>query len=371
MAGYLQVIGLKKAYGRGAHLAVDGVDLDIPKGKISTLLGPSGCGKTTTLRCIAGLEQPTAGDILIDGECVSSVRRSVFVPPEKRGIGMVFQSYAVWPHLSVAENVAYPLKARRVPKTEMDRRVNEVLDLVGLGGTGKRNPNELSGGQQQRVALARAIVFNPRLLLFDEPLSNLDAKLRERMRLEIRKLQSDVNITSLYVTHDQAEALIISDVVVVMDQGKIQQIGDPRSVYTRPANEFVAGFIGAANLLIGQVIGSRNHAPGFTVAVELAAGETKLIECATPLPSESTSVVVVIRPEDFILHHQPLSRTDNVLTGRVENVVYVGNAIDCLIRTGDLHVRVQTHPYENLRPGENIYLELPPERCRCVPHRLD
>jgi iron(III) transport system ATP-binding protein len=302
---------------------------------------------------------------------VSSVKERVFVPPERRGIGMVFQSYAVWPHLNVAENVAYPLKARKVPKAEMDRRVNEVLDLVGLAGTGKRNPSELSGGQQQRVALARAIVFNPRLLLFDEPLSNLDAKLRERMRLEIRRLQSEVNITSLYVTHDQAEALIISDVVVVMDQGKIQQIGDPRSVYMKPANEFVAGFIGAANLLIGRVIGPSDPPPGFTVAVELAAGETSSIVCATPSPPESKSVVVVIRPEDFILHHQPLPQTHNVLAGKIVNVVYMGNSIDCLVRTGDLHIRIQANPYEDLRPGESIYLELPPERCRCVPHRLD
>ncbi len=237
--------GITKRF--GPVVAVDRVSLDIPAGKLVTLLGPSGCGKTTTLRIIAGLEQPSAGRVLIGGEDVTPL------PAANRNTTMVFQSYALFPHLSVFENVAYGLRVSRRPDEEIRRRVEEVLALVGLPGLGGRSPAALSGGQQQRVALARALIMQPRVLLFDEPLSNLDAKLRKRVRADIRILQQDLGITSVYVTHDQAEALAISDIVVVMNQGRIEQIGIPTDLYRRPASRFVADFIGEANLLPASV----------------------------------------------------------------------------------------------------------------------
>ena len=223
--------GLEKSF--DGELAVDGVTFGVERGKILTLLGPSGCGKTTTLRCIAGLEAPTAGTVRIDGDVVTSVTRRRSVPAERRNIGMVFQSYAVWPHMTVSQNLGLPLEVRGIPLAERRKRIGEAPELVGLAGLENRYANRLSGGQQQRVALARALIYNPRLLLFDEPLSNLDAKLRERMRLEIRKLQREVGISSVYVTHDQAEAMIISDRIIVMNHGRIEQEGDARTLYTR------------------------------------------------------------------------------------------------------------------------------------------
>jgi iron(III) transport system ATP-binding protein len=234
---FLSVENLSKTYPGGVAPAVDGVDFGVARGKILTLLGPSGCGKTTTLRCIAGLEAPSAGTISIDGEAVTAVERGLMLPPEARNIGMVFQSYAVWPHMTVAQNLALPLEVRHVRREAIRRQVDETLELVGLAGLGERYANRLSGGQQQRVALGRALIYNPRLLLFDEPLSNLDAKLRERMRHEIRRLQQEVGITSVYVTHDQAEAMIISDEIIVMNHGRIEQRGDARALYASFATD--------------------------------------------------------------------------------------------------------------------------------------
>lgn len=232
-------------------VAVNHIRLEVKEGEILTLLGPSGCGKTTTLRCIAGLERPEEGDIVIDGKPMFS---EGFVQPSKRGIGMVFQNYAVWPHMKVFDNIVYGLRIQRIPRQSVQERGGQVLELVGLTGLGERYPNQLSGGQQQRVALARALVRNPKVLLLDEPLSNLDAKLREKMRFEIKSLVRRMGLTSVYVTHDQAEAMVISDRIVVMDSGNVVQIGAPEEIYKKPANRFVADFIGTMNFMSGEVV---------------------------------------------------------------------------------------------------------------------
>jgi len=255
---YLEVQGLVKYFGNDR--AVDGISFAVPRGKCLTLLGPSGCGKTTTLMCLAGLLCPDAGEIRLGEVPYTSVAGRVFLPPEKRDIGMVFQSYAIWPHMTVAQNVAYPLVVRKVNKAEIEDRVAGVLRLVGLSAMAGKLATQLSGGQQQRAALSRAIVFRPKLLLFDEPLSNLDLKLREQMRVELKRLQREVDITSVYVTHDQTEALVMSDEIVVMSKGRIQQKGSPQDIYARPANRYVSNFIGVANLLEGRV--ARVTAPG-------------------------------------------------------------------------------------------------------------
>ncbi|MDH4291869.1 MAG: ABC transporter ATP-binding protein, partial [Dehalococcoidia bacterium] len=245
---FIKIENLFKKFGKVA--AVNHVWLEVKQGEILTLLGPSGCGKTTTLRCIAGLERPDEGDVIIDGKSMFS---QGFVPPSKREIGMVFQNYAVWPHMRVFDNVAYGLKIQKLPKNVIKKKVTENLESLGLTGLEKRFPGQLSGGQQQRVALARALVGNPKVLLLDEPLSNLDAKLREKMRFEIKSLVRRMGITSVYVTHDQAEAMVISDRVSVMNAGDIVQVGTPEEIYKKPANRFVADFIGTTNFIPGEI----------------------------------------------------------------------------------------------------------------------
>ncbi len=239
----------------GDVTAVDSIGFDIAPGELVTLLGPSGCGKTTTLRAVAGLETPSGGIIRLNGNSVYSASERRNVPAEKRGVSMVFQSYAIWPHMTVFDNVAYGLRVRRLPQAEVRQNVERVLDLVQMQGFADRPASKLSGGQQQRVAVARAIAFSPSVVLFDEPLSNLDAKLRAEMRVELRELQRRLDITSLYVTHDQEEALAISDRVIVMNGGRIEQIGTPEDIYNRPHSRFVADFVGSANLIAGKVRG--------------------------------------------------------------------------------------------------------------------
>ncbi len=277
----------------GDFLAVDNVSFTVEAGAFVSLLGPSGCGKTTTLRCIAGLETATTGHISIGTDRVVCPGHET--PPERRGVNMVFQSYAVWPHMSVFDNVAYGLRTRNTPSAEIATRVTEVLRLVGLDGYGARYGTELSGGQQQRVAVARAVITEPRLLLFDEPLSNLDAGLRERMRFELLALQRRLGRTSVYVTHDQAEAMVMSDRIILMHQGRIVQEGSPRSLYERPANRFAAAFIGNANLLEATVTAS--HGDG-RHTVTLPGGLTLEGHVATPGWVPSGAVLVCIRPEN-------------------------------------------------------------------------
>jgi iron(III) transport system ATP-binding protein len=368
---YLVVDGLEKTF--DTEVAVNGVTFRVERGRILTLLGPSGCGKTTTLRCIAGLETPTAGSIHIAGELVASVSQRRHVPSDKRNIGMVFQSYAVWPHMTVAQNLELPLEVRRVPADERRKRVGNALELVGLAGLGDRYANRLSGGQQQRVALARAIIYNPRLLLFDEPLSNLDAKLRERMRHEIRKLQREVGITSVYVTHDQAEAMIISDRIIVMNRGRVEQEGDARTLYTRPASAFVATFLGVANLVPGVVEPAGSDHARTAIVIRSAGGEHTLLYADVPPGGQPPSgeVYLTIRPEDVVLRCSPLADAPNVLSGRIAFVNYLGNLVEYGVLCAGREWRVQAHPHALVEVGADVSLELPPACCLCLPVLVD
>jgi iron(III) transport system ATP-binding protein len=313
---YLSLQHLLKRFpargGSGEVLAVDDVNLDIKQGEFVTLLGPSGCGKTTTLRLIAGFEFPTSGAIILDGANVAPL------PPDKRQMSMVFQSYAIFPHLSVYENISYGLKIKKMSKRDIDKRIAEVLELTELIGLENRAPNQLSGGQQQRVALARALVMEPKVLLLDEPLSNLDAKLREQMRIELRRIQSQLGITSVYVTHDQVEAMSLSDRIVVMNEGRIEQVGPPREVYRAPASEFVANFIGRANFVDGRVLEVRED----DLVIEAVGGRG-----VTPKPLQARqlgeSVRLVIRPEAVRLD---ASRGD--FPAVVRRSTYLGSTIE-------------------------------------------
>jgi ABC-type Fe3+/spermidine/putrescine transport system ATPase subunit len=300
---------------------------------------------------------------------VSSVAQRRSVPSEKRNIGMVFQSYAVWPHMTVGQNLALPLEVRHVPVAERRRRIGEVLELVGLTGLEDRYANRLSGGQQQRVALARALIYNPRLLLFDEPLSNLDAKLRERMRHEIRKLQREVGVTSVYVTHDQAEAMIISDRIIVMNRGRIEQEGDARTLYTRPASTFVATFLGVANLVEGVVQPADSDPSRVAVLTLAERGDQTLIYARAPFRNGPLNgrVYVSVRPEDVVLHGSPPSNTTNVLQGTLVEFSYLGNMVEYLVHAAGREWRVQAHPHDLLSVGSAVWIELPPACCLCLP----
>lgn len=313
MAVDLKLVGLRKVFPGHSPtdpevVAVDDIDLEVEKGLFVTLLGPSGCGKTTLLRMIAGFEEATGGEIWFGDERVDRLA------PNARDTAMVFQSYAIFPHLNVFENVAFGLRMKRIPGAELNRRVGEVLELVGLTQMAKRQPSALSGGQQQRVALARCIVLEPRLLLFDEPLSNLDAKLREQMRLEIRDLQRRLGITSVYVTHDQAEAMAMSDLVLVMNRGRVEQAGSPHEIYATPANRFVADFIGKANFLAGTVrdpLTAEVGGKGFTLT-------------APTREAPGTPVTLVARPEAVRLD-RPDAAGSPGLPGTVRRALFLGN----------------------------------------------
>ncbi|MFI6816034.1 ABC transporter ATP-binding protein [Nonomuraea sp. NPDC050328] len=334
----LAVSGLRKAY--GDFQAVDGVGFEVREGELYTLLGPSGCGKTTTLRAVAGLEEPDSGKIFIDGTDVTTV------PPNKRDIGMVFQSYGIWPHMSVFDNAAFPLQVARLPKREIAERVERVLAAVHLTGTEGRMGTQLSGGQQQRLALARALVRRPKLLLLDEPLSNLDAKLRQAMRAELSMLQKELGITALYVTHDQAEALSLSSRIAVMSGGRIVQEGPPREIYQRPASRFVADFVGTTNLLPGMVVAGAR--------VRTGAGELTATSCEIPAGRQ---VLVVIRPESVLLR---LEATAGLIEGELERVMFVGECVECHVRVGDASWIVRQSPDLAASPGDKVWLEVPP-----------
>lgn len=325
----------------GDVTAVSDFDLTVKDGEFVSLLGPSGCGKTTSLRMIAGFERATEGEIYIGDHCVSSHIKNTFVPPEKRDIGMVFQSYAVWPHMTVTENVAYPLKIQKVPKEERAARVAEMLKLVHLDEYGSRYPHQLSGGQQQRVALARALVMRPGLLLLDEPLSNLDAKLRESMRFEISSIQKELGITVIYVTHDQSEAMTMSDRVVVMSRGVIQQIGTPYEIYRNPANKMVADFIGLVNFVEGEVQGDRVYISGTGVSFPNTSGITG-------------SATIAVRPENIIM-----SRTSGTIEGTLVHRFYLGDAVDYRVQCKHHVIRVIVKGAElkEFTDGEKVYLD--------------
>ncbi|HEY4134038.1 MAG TPA: ABC transporter ATP-binding protein [Alphaproteobacteria bacterium] len=364
----LVVENLRKTFEaqNGLVNAVDGVSFTVESGKLLTLLGPSGCGKTTTLRCIAGLERPHSGRITIGGKDVYNSETNLFVPPNERGIGMVFQSYAIWPHMSVFENVAFPLrvaKGRRYSRSEIKEKVKIALEKVRLGGYEDRSATQLSGGQQQRLALARGLVREPGLLLLDEPLSNLDAKLREQMRFELKRLQLELGVTTLYVTHDQAEALALSDEILVMSGGKVMQRGNPTDIYRRPNSEFVADFIGSTNLLPGRVegdVGADGH--GVVLTAEGA------VHCTFFRPiKEGAAALVSVRPEDIFITTPASARSVSVLTAKVENRVFLGEVIDYIVRVGDHELRVRAKPEQDFAIGTTVALELHVDRCVGLP----
>jgi iron(III) transport system ATP-binding protein len=344
----------------GAVRAAQDVSFEVPQGKLFTLLGPSGCGKTTTLRSIAGLEKPRSGEISVAGELIYSSRRNVFIPPNRRGLGMVFQSYAIWPHMTVFENAAFPLQVskKRNSRKDIEERVLRVLKVVALEDMAEREATKLSGGQQQRLALARALVMEPPLLLLDEPLSNLDAKLRERMRFELKRLQRELGITTVYVTHDQSEALALSHSIAVMNRGVIQQTGAPREIYERPGNQFVADFIGTTNFLPATVKGP-DVAPGF-YRVTSEVGELKAR--AVDVLGEGMKVVVSVRPEDIQLSETP-PHGENVLEGTVDTKVFLGECVDFQVRLKERTLLSRAHPSLGTRVGQPIYLCLDPEKC--------
>ena len=350
----------------GVKVAVDGISFELADGEFFTLLGPSGCGKTTTLRSIAGLEKPTSGTISIDGRMVYEGK--VLVPANRRELGMVFQSYAVWPHMSVFENVSFPLRVSksRMSKSEIKKRVDEVLELVDLGGLGSRMSTKLSGGQQQRLSVARALVRSPKLLLLDEPLSNLDAKLRERMRTELRVIQQQIGVTTLFVTHDQVEALSMSDRVAVMNNGKIEQVGTPTEVYHDPASSFVAHFIGGANMLDGvveSVASDSDHSA--VVATELGP----LVGRGLHGLKAGGQAVAAIHLEDVTLTTTPAAEIDqtNVFEGRVRLRLFNGPTVNYVVDVGSLSLEAQLGGHDTFEAGDEVRVVFPKRHVRILP----
>jgi iron(III) transport system ATP-binding protein len=340
-------------------VAVNHVSLEIKRGEMLTLLGPSGCGKTTTLRCIAGLERPEGGDIIIDGKPMLS---QGFIQPSKRGIGMVFQNYAVWPHMKVLNNVGYGLRLQNIPRPRIKEMARQVLDLVGLGGLEERYPAQLSGGQQQRVALARALVRNPKVLLLDEPLSNLDAKLREKMRFEIKSLVKRMGITAVYVTHDQAEAMVISDRIAVMESGNVVQLGTAEEIYKTPANRFVADFIGTMNFIPGEVVQVVKETGEVYVRAEFKENilcQTNSLDATTP----GKTVYVSIRPEDVEVLAQPAAARENLLKGTIAHKAYLGNFLYFFVSVNGTMIRVQVPHHLPQEEGQELFLSLNPQKC--------
>ena len=340
-------------------VAVNRIQLEVKKGEMLTLLGPSGCGKTTTLRCIAGLEKPEEGDIVIDGRPMLS---EGFVQPSKRGIGMVFQNYAVWPHMKVYKNIVYGLKIQKISRQSIREKAQQVLELVGLDGLEERYPSQLSGGQQQRVALARALVGNPKVLLLDEPLSNLDAKLREELRFEIKSLVRRMGITSVYVTHDQAEAMVISDRIAVMDSGNVVQIGTANEIYEKPANKFVADFIGTMNFVPGEIVQVLQD----TDAVYVRTGFSENLLCATPDTTATTpgqKVYASIRPEDVEVFTESPQAKENLFKGTIVHKAYLGNFLYFFVNIDDTMIRVQVPHHLPQEEGQELYLFLNPQKC--------
>ncbi|MDT4894287.1 MAG: iron(III) transport system ATP-binding protein [Pseudonocardiales bacterium] len=340
-----------------AVTAVDHVSFDVQENEFYTLLGPSGCGKTTTLRCLAGLEVPTSGTIEMDGVVVFSSRR--VVPTHRRDIGMVFQDYAVWPHMSVFENVAFPLHTgKRLSGTVIKDRVHEALELVNMREYADRKATQLSGGQQQRLSLARALVRQPKVLLLDEPLSNLDAKLREQMRKELRFLQRRVKVTTIFVTHDQVEALSMSNRIAVMNKGLIVQVGTPREIYQTPHSEFVAAFVGATSFVQGTV-----------TSVDVEARQVSLDTTIGPLVSDMNIelapgelVTIAIRPEAMRLSSDPFEGTNNI-EAVVDIGLFVGDAVDYDVHVGDELLRVKGSPHTRFRRRDKVFVDVPPSEC--------
>ncbi|WP_072385980.1 ABC transporter ATP-binding protein [Hyphomicrobium sp. CS1BSMeth3] len=350
---FIDIAGIDKRF--GSFKALSGIELAIEEREFVTFLGPSGCGKTTMLRTLAGFLTPDSGTIHVGGKLLSSPQ--AVVPPEHRRMGMVFQNYAVWPHMSVFENVAFGLRLLKVEGAEIGERVSRILDAVGLRGLEKRHPGQLSGGQQQRVALARSLVVEPSILLLDEPLSNLDAKLRERMRTELKTLQRRTGITFIYVTHDQAEAMALSDRIVVFNQGTVQQVGAPRDVYERPANIFVADFMGLVNKVPGKLVERRG------TSARVRIGEQTIEACTSDGIDPNGAIVVAIRPEAIRLGEAAPVAGNNVLAGKLVESTFLGNIVDHQVDVSGSLMRVQGDRQQAFEPGANVNLIVPITEC--------
>jgi iron(III) transport system ATP-binding protein len=350
----VEVKGLVKRY--GAVVGVAEVDFHLEAGKTATLLGPSGCGKTTTLRCIAGLEMPNEGQIHFGDRKVYDSKAGISLEPEQRNIGMVFQSYAIWPHMTVAGNVGYPLRVRRAPKAEVAERVNTILSLVGLGEMGTRPAANLSGGQQQRVALARALVHQPGIVLFDEPLSNLDANLRERMRAELLLLQAELGFTAIYVTHDQEEAMALSNVVVVMNKGEVEQTGSPSKVFQEPATLFAARFLGCSNVIPGEIASVGTDG---AVTIEMGNGVPMSGTWRDTVPPKVGEAVDMAFRPGVVAVEQTSSNGANTISGQVLTAAFLGHSIDYTIKVGELTIRAETSPDAAIPVGSIAQLRIP------------
>lgn len=349
----LKVNNLSKSFGNVK--AVQEVSFEATEGKVLSLLGPSGCGKTTTLRCIAGFENPDQGEIYLDD------RKITPFPPEKRGIGMVFQNYALWPHMTVYGNLAFGLQIRKVPKPEINKKIKKILSMVQLEGYENRYPRQMSGGQQQRIAMARALVFEPDIMLLDEPLSNLDAKLREEMRFEFTELQKKLGITAVYVTHDQAEALVLSDKIVILDQGKIVQSGTPKEIFSNPKNKFVAGFIAVTSFMDGKVDSLTEEQK--KVVVKTDDGLTIQGNNSNLSVGQRVSVAIRMNAVHFVQDEDEIEKNSvNLFKGKIIQSSYLGNIVDYKISVGNWMVRTNTEVKNNFKVGDEVKFYLPPEK---------
>jgi iron(III) transport system ATP-binding protein len=346
---HLVIEGLTKRY--GSQTVLDSIDLSVAKGQLVCLLGPSGCGKTTTLRLVAGFMEPSAGRVKVGGRVLSEPGAAL--PPERRGMSMIFQSYALWPHMTIFDNVAYGLALRKMDKADIAARVGKMLAAVKLEKMAERYPAELSGGQQQRVALARALVVEPEILLLDEPLSNLDAALREEMRFEVRRLHDEFRYTTVYVTHDQAEAMTAADLIVVMNQGRIEQAGSPVDIYSRPRSGFVATFLGGANILAGRAVDASN--------LDIGAG---IVRCAEPSFAAGAAGALSIRFHEIVVGAAPAA---GALPARVLRQTFLGSTRDLSLALADgTTLRASAPPDLAIPADSNVWVALPPERCRPV-----
>ena len=366
----LSVEGLVKVYSGGRSgdqtVAVDGISFEVETGQLYSLLGPSGCGKTTTLRCVAGLERPDAGQLVVGNRVLFCAATGVDVPANRRGLGLVFQSYGLWPHLTAFETVAFPLRSgprkARPPRTEVHGRVERALAMVRLQGLEGRRPSELSGGQQQRLALARALVMEPPLLLLDEPLSNLDAQLRGDMRLELKRLLRELGVTALYVTHDQTEALALSKRIVVMRDGRIEQVGKPREIYERPRSRFVAEFLGNPNLIEGVVV--RAGGDGVVVASRHGSLRTPAVEAV----GEGDAVLVSVPPDRVGLERGTAPEgVPNRWPGTIRNRAFLGDSVEHVVAVDGVELRARCHSSVSIPPGTDVSVVLPEDGCSLVP----
>jgi len=361
----LRVTNLTKYFKRlrgGIVTAVNGVSLDIVAGEMVVILGPSGCGKTSMLRSIAGLERPDKGSITASGRVVYSSDLGIRLPPERRGFGMMFQSYAVWPHMSVFGNVSYPLRIKRVPKAEVRERVDRILGIVGIAHLRDEYPTQLSGGQQQRVALARCLVADPKVILFDEPLSNVDAKVRDELRIELRAMQRRIGFAGIFVTHDQEEATAIADRIVVMRDGDFVQVGTPREVYGSPASRFVAGFLGVVNEWSGTLTDAE------TIATPL--GDLAVDESLLPMAAkQGDPITVTVRPEAIsVAMSEPVSFDGTIWRGSAEDEVFRGPYVDRFVSVSGVRVRSRGDSVRSISNGTEVFIAIPRSAVRVVEH---